>query len=120
MSEARYPAWLDVAIDHGVFNEYAFLPGLENIEAVVEAAKPWPVKVILETSQLKDEEKVIACALAKAAGAAFVVIAYGALHRLAGLADRGAWDGALLALKTLKAGAYGITQWPGEEEDGAL
>jgi fructose-bisphosphate aldolase, class I len=28
---------LDVAIDHGVFNEYAFLPGLENIEAVVEA-----------------------------------------------------------------------------------
>ena len=27
---------------------------------------------------------------------------------------------ALLALKTLKAGAWGITQWPGEEEDGAL
>lgn len=27
---------------------------------------------------------------------------------------------ALLALKTLKAGVYGITQWPGEEEDGAL
>ena len=23
---------------------------------------------------------------------------------------------ALLILKTLKAGAYGITQWPGEEE----
>jgi len=27
---------------------------------------------------------------------------------------------ALLALKTLKAGVYGMTQWPGEEEDGAL
>jgi nitrogen fixation NifU-like protein len=27
---------------------------------------------------------------------------------------------ALLALKTLKAGVYGIHQWPGEEEDGAL
>jgi nitrogen fixation NifU-like protein len=27
---------------------------------------------------------------------------------------------ALLALKTLKAGVYGLTQWPGEEEDGAL
>jgi nitrogen fixation protein NifU and related proteins len=26
---------------------------------------------------------------------------------------------ALLALKTLKAGVYGIKQWPGEEEDGA-
>ena len=30
------------------------------------------MKVILETSQLKDEEKIIACALSKAAGAAFV------------------------------------------------
>jgi fructose-bisphosphate aldolase, class I len=27
---------LDVAIDHGVFNEYAFLNGLENIDAVVK------------------------------------------------------------------------------------
>lgn len=27
---------------------------------------------------------------------------------------------ALLALKTLKAGVWGMTQWPGEEEDGAL
>ena len=27
---------------------------------------------------------------------------------------------ALLALKTLKAGIWGVTQWPGEEEDGAL
>ena len=44
----------------------------KDIEAVVNAAKPWPVKVILETSQLKDEEKIIGCALSKAAGAAFV------------------------------------------------
>lgn len=27
---------------------------------------------------------------------------------------------ALLALKTLKAGVWGMTRWPGEEEDGAL
>lgn len=27
---------LDVAIDHGVFNEYSFLDGLENVETVVE------------------------------------------------------------------------------------
>ena len=27
---------------------------------------------------------------------------------------------ALLALKTLKAGIYGVNQWPGEDEDGAL
>lgn len=43
-----------------------------DIRGVVEAAKPHPVKVILETSKLDHEEKVIACALAKAAGAAFV------------------------------------------------
>ncbi len=27
---------------------------------------------------------------------------------------------ALLALKTLKAGIWGVNQWPGEEQDGAL
>jgi len=27
---------LDVAIDHGIFNEYSFLDGLENIDKVVE------------------------------------------------------------------------------------
>ncbi|MEZ4431855.1 MAG: deoxyribose-phosphate aldolase [bacterium] len=44
----------------------------EDIRAVVEAAKPVAVKVILETSKLDHEEKVAACVLAKAAGAAFV------------------------------------------------
>jgi deoxyribose-phosphate aldolase len=39
---------------------------------VVEAARPVPVKVILETSQLSLEEKIIGCVLSKAAGAAFV------------------------------------------------
>jgi deoxyribose-phosphate aldolase len=34
--------------------------------------KPIPVKVILETCSLSDDEKKIACAIAKAAGAAFV------------------------------------------------
>jgi deoxyribose-phosphate aldolase len=43
-----------------------------DIREVVEAAKPRPVKVILETGALARDEKVIACALAKAAGAAFV------------------------------------------------
>ena len=39
---------------------------------MVDASRPSPVKVILETSLLSDEEKIIACALAKAAGASFV------------------------------------------------
>jgi deoxyribose-phosphate aldolase len=44
----------------------------EDIRAVVEASKPYPVKVILETSLLNHEQKVRACKLAKAAHAAFV------------------------------------------------
>jgi deoxyribose-phosphate aldolase len=44
----------------------------EDIRAVVDAAKPVAVKVILETSKLDHDEKVGACVLAKAAGAAFV------------------------------------------------
>src|SRR5438105_3819081 len=43
-----------------------------DIREVVQAAKPKPVKVILETGALTRDEKVIACALSKAAGAAFV------------------------------------------------
>jgi deoxyribose-phosphate aldolase len=43
-----------------------------DIEAVVAAAKPAIVKVILETCLLTDEEKVKACLAAKAAKAAFV------------------------------------------------
>ena len=43
-----------------------------DIAAVVAAAKPAIVKVILETCLLTDEEKVNACLAAKAAGAAFV------------------------------------------------
>jgi deoxyribose-phosphate aldolase len=43
-----------------------------DIRMVVEAARPRPVKVILETGALTRDEKIIGCALAKAAGAAFV------------------------------------------------
>ncbi len=45
---------------------------LKDIAGVVQAVRPYPVKVILETSQLSNEEKAIGSALAKAAGAAFV------------------------------------------------
>ena len=43
-----------------------------DIRAVVAVAGPRPVKVILETGALSHSGKVIGCALAKAAGAAFV------------------------------------------------
>jgi deoxyribose-phosphate aldolase len=41
------------------------------------ASKPYPVKVILETAGLTQDEKIIGCALSKAAGAAFVKTATG-------------------------------------------
>jgi deoxyribose-phosphate aldolase len=43
-----------------------------DIAAVVQAAAPYPVKVILETSLLDRAQKVLACQLAQQAGAAFV------------------------------------------------
>jgi len=44
----------------------------DDIRGVVEAAAPAAVKVILETSALDTEHKIVGCALAKLAGAAFV------------------------------------------------
>ena len=63
---------IDMVINVGELKSqnYAFV--LDDIRAVVEASKPYPVKVILETSLLDHEQKTIACALSKAAGAAFV------------------------------------------------
>ena len=50
--------------------DYAYVE--RDIRAVVGATRPCLVKVILETGALDRDEKVIGCALAKAAGAAFV------------------------------------------------
>lgn len=44
----------------------------DDIRAVVRAAAGQPVKVILETGMLNDDQKIAGCVLAKAAGAAFV------------------------------------------------
>lgn len=45
---------------------------LNDIQAVVNAAKGKPVKVIIETGLLNEDEKVLACRLAAEAGAAYV------------------------------------------------
>jgi len=45
---------------------------MKDIALVVDASKPHPVKVILETHQLSQDEKIAGCVLSKAAGAAFV------------------------------------------------
>jgi deoxyribose-phosphate aldolase len=45
---------------------------LNDIQSVVAASAPYPVKVILEMSELTNDEKVLAITLSKKAGAAFV------------------------------------------------
>ena len=63
---------IDMVINIGALKsrEYALVEN--DICMVVKAVRPRPVKVILETSMLDHDQKVIVCALAKSAGAAFV------------------------------------------------
>jgi deoxyribose-phosphate aldolase len=63
---------IDMVINIGALKSKDYKTVFEDIKLVVDAAKPCKTKVILETSQLSDEEKVVACALSKTAGAAFV------------------------------------------------
>jgi len=63
---------IDMVINIGALKAKDYALVLHDIQAVVNASKPVPVKVILETSQLTDDEKIVGCALSKAAGAAFV------------------------------------------------
>ncbi len=63
---------IDMVINPKFLKDQDYAKCLQDISAVVKAAKKIPVKVILETCNLTDPEKIIACALSKAAGAAFV------------------------------------------------
>ncbi len=63
---------IDMVVNIGALKSKDYELVLSDIAAVVAAAGSKPVKVILETSKLTRDEKVIASALSKAAGAAFV------------------------------------------------
>jgi deoxyribose-phosphate aldolase len=63
---------IDMVINVGLLRAGEYPAVLRDIEAVVGAAQGRLVKVILETSELTDDEKVAGCVLAKAAGAHFV------------------------------------------------
>ncbi len=63
---------IDMVINIGALKAKDYALVLHDIQLVVNASKPVPVKVILETSQLSEDEKVVGCALSKAGGAAFV------------------------------------------------
>jgi len=63
---------IDMVINIGALKARDYPLVHKDIATVVDASRPWPVKVILETSQLTQDEKIVACAISKAAGAAFV------------------------------------------------
>lgn len=65
---------VDMVIAIGPLKDGAYRAVYDDIAGVVGAAHPHavPVKVIIETALLADEEKIAACLVAKAAGADFV------------------------------------------------
>ncbi len=63
---------IDMVINIGALRSKDYGTVAADVCKVVDASKPYPVKTILETASLNKEEKIIACALAKAGGAAFV------------------------------------------------
>ncbi len=63
---------VDMVIRTGALKEGRNHEVVEDIRAVVEAASGFPVKVILETCYLTEEEKIRGCKLAVEAGASFV------------------------------------------------
>jgi deoxyribose-phosphate aldolase len=65
-------AELDMVLNLGAFLDGDFQATEADIRAIVRVAGGRPVKVIIETPFLNDEQKVSAARLAQAAGAAFV------------------------------------------------
>jgi len=63
---------IDMVINIGALKSKNYDFVLDDISRVVEATRPKVLKVIIETSSLTQTEKIIACALSKAAGARFV------------------------------------------------
>lgn len=63
---------IDMVMNIGAMKSKDYALVADDICKVVQASKPYPVKVILETGGLTQEEKIIGCGLSKAGGAAFV------------------------------------------------
>ena len=78
---------VDMVLNVGELKSGNFVAVENDIRAVVEAAKPGIVKVIIETCLLSDEEKVVACKLAMNAEAAFVKTSTGFSTAGATIAD---------------------------------
>ena len=62
----------DMVINIGALKSHDYKKVFDDIKTLVDSVAPAPVKVIIETALLTDDEKVAACAIAKEAGASFV------------------------------------------------
>lgn len=63
---------VDMVINMGALKSRDYTYVIDDIRKVVQTVAPHPVKVIIESAMLTNNEKVVASALSKAAGAAFV------------------------------------------------
>lgn len=63
---------IDMVLNRNLLKTKNYAGLFKDIQAVAQSANSAPVKVILETSELTDEEKILACGIAHAAGARFV------------------------------------------------
>jgi deoxyribose-phosphate aldolase len=63
---------IDMVINIGLLKSKEYETVFNDIRKIAEAAKPYPLKVIIETALLSDEEKIIASILSQEAGAEFV------------------------------------------------
>ncbi len=69
---ANGAAEIDMVINIGLLKGGEHDKVFDDIRGVVDASSGRPVKVILETHMLNREQKIAACAISRAAGAAFV------------------------------------------------
>ena len=63
---------VDMVLDIGAMLSGDLVAVFEDIATVVDAARPSPVKVIFENCLLTDDQKIAACVMSAAAGAAYV------------------------------------------------
>lgn len=104
--EARHLVFLgaseiDMVINIGLLKDRAFQEVFIDIRGVVESADDACVKTIIETSLLSQEEKVLACLIAYAAGADFVKTS-------TGMAGGGATVGDVMLMRRVVGSAMGV------------
>ncbi|MEG0798461.1 MAG: deoxyribose-phosphate aldolase [Acidaminococcaceae bacterium] len=87
MAVANHADEIDMVMNISAFKTGDYAAVEEDIRQVVTAAKPRPVKVIIETCLLTDEEKRRATQLVIAGGARFVKTSTGFAHGGATVAD---------------------------------